>query len=85
VAGGGAPCAAGACAGAGAALGAAFGAAALAFGAAAGAAGAAGAWASALETSNVADIAVAANKAKTRPCGRTGAAKIRKFIAENPF
>jgi hypothetical protein len=29
--------------------------------------------------------AVAANKAKTRPRGRTDAAKIRKFIAENPF
>jgi hypothetical protein len=58
----------------------------LAFGAAAGAAGApgagAGVWACAAETTNVADIAVAANKAKTRPCGT---AKIRKFIAENPF
>ena len=29
--------------------------------------------------------AVAANRAKTRPRGRTDAAKIRKFIAENPF
>ena len=59
---------------------------ALAFGAAVGAPGAgAGVWACEAETSNVADIAVAANKAKTRPCGRTGAAKIQKFIAENPF
>jgi hypothetical protein len=57
-----------------------------AFGAGAGAPGAgAGVWASAPETSNVADNAVAANKAETRPCGRTDAAKIRKFIAENPF
>ena len=37
------------------------------------------------ETTSVADSAVAANKAKARPCGRTEAAKIRKFIAENPF
>jgi hypothetical protein len=29
--------------------------------------------------------AVATNRAKTRPRGNTGAAKIRKFIAENPF
>jgi hypothetical protein len=34
---------------------------------------------------SAADNAVAANKAKTRPCGRADAAKIRKFIAENPF
>jgi hypothetical protein len=32
-----------------------------------------------------ADSAEAASKAKPRPCGRTEAAKIRKFIAENPF
>ena len=54
----------------------------MAFGAAVGAG--AGAWASAAEPSNAAEIAVAANKATTRPCGRTGA-KIRKYIAENPF
>jgi hypothetical protein len=30
-------------------------------------------------------MAVTAIKAKTRPRGQTGAAKIRKFIAENPF
>ena len=35
--------------------------------------------------SNVAVKAVAAIRAKTRPPGQTGAAKIRKFIAENPF
>ena len=59
---------------------------AAAFGAAAGAPGAgAGVWACAPEAINVADNAVAANKAKTRPCGRIDAAKIRKFIAENPF
>jgi hypothetical protein len=29
--------------------------------------------------------AVAASKAKTRLRGQVGAAKIRKFIAENPF
>jgi hypothetical protein len=29
--------------------------------------------------------AVAADRAKTRPRGNTDAAKIRKFIAENPF
>jgi hypothetical protein len=58
----------------------------LAFGAAAGAPGAGvGVWACAPETSIAADSAVAANKAETRPRGRTGAAKIRKFIAENPF
>jgi hypothetical protein len=28
---------------------------------------------------------VAANKAKNHPRGRADAAKIRKFIAENPF
>ena len=70
-------------------MGAALGAAALgaALGAAAGAgdAGAAGVWACASEASKVADNAVAANKAKPRPCDRAGAAKIRKFIAENPF
>ena len=32
-----------------------------------------------------ADKVVAANKAKARPRGRAEAAKIRKFIAENPF
>ena len=54
--------------------------------AAAGAPGAgAGVWACAPEASNAADSAVAANKAITRPRGQTGAAKIRKFIAENPF
>ena len=64
-------------------MGAAFGAS---LGAAAGAPGAgAGVWACAPATSNVADNAVAANKAATRPRGRTDAAKIRKFIAENPF
>ena len=45
----------------------------------------AGVWACAPEASSAADNAVAANKAKTRPRGRTDAAKIRKFIAENPF
>jgi hypothetical protein len=34
---------------------------------------------------NAAVNAVAASRAKTRPRGNTGAAKIRKFIAENPF
>jgi len=58
----------------------------LAFGAALGAAeSGAGVWACVPDTSNAADNVVAANKAKTRPRGRTGAAKIRKFIAENPF
>jgi hypothetical protein len=33
----------------------------------------------------VAAKVVTAIKAKTRPRGQTGAAKIRKFIAENPF
>ena len=61
----------------GAALGAAFGAA--------GAAGAAGCWAWAAGTSSAADNAVAANKAKIRPRGRADAAKVLKFIAENPF
>jgi len=37
------------------------------------------------EASNVAVKAVTAIKAKTRPRDRTGAAKIRRFIAENPF
>ena len=62
----------------------AFGAA---FGAAAGGAPGAGAgvWASVWEASKLADKAVAANRATTRPRGRAGAAKIRKFIAENPF
>ena len=59
----------------GAALGAAFGAAGAG----------AGAWARASGTSIVAVNAVAANKAKTRPCSRNAPAKIRKFIAENPF
>ena len=45
----------------------------------------AGVWASAAETASDAVKAVAANKAKARPRGRTEAAKIRKFIAENPF
>jgi hypothetical protein len=62
-------------------LGAAFGAA---FGAGDGAPGA-GAWAHASGASNEAVRAVAANKAKIRPRGQTDAAKIRKFIAENPF
>ena len=79
-AGGAACCAAGA---PGAAFGAALGAA---LGAAFGAAGAgAGAWARASGTSIVAVNAVAANKAKTRTCSRNDPAKIRKFIAENPF
>jgi hypothetical protein len=47
--------------------------------------GAAGCWACAPEPINVADNAVAANKATTCPCGRIEAAKIPKFIAENPF
>jgi hypothetical protein len=58
-------------------LGAAF---ALAFGAAG-----AGAWALTSGASNDTAKAVAVKKAKTRPRGRTVAAKIRKFIAENPF
>ena len=66
-----------------------MGAAGGAFGAALGAAGApgagAGVWASAEEAASEADKVVAANRAKARPCGRTEAAKIRKFIAENPF
>jgi len=37
------------------------------------------------ETASEAEKAVAANQAKARPRGRTEAAKIRKFIAENPF
>jgi hypothetical protein len=58
----------------------------LALGAAAGAgAPGAGAWACTPEAINEAVSAVAANKAKTRPRGWTDAAKIRKFIAENPF
>jgi hypothetical protein len=71
----------------GLAFGAAFGAA-LAFGAAVGAGAGepgAGCWACAPGASNEAAIAVAANKAETRPRGQTDAAKIRKFIAENPF
>jgi hypothetical protein len=43
--------------------------------------GAAGCWACAPEAISVA----LASKAKTCPCGRIEAAKIRKFIAENPF
>ena len=51
-----------------------------------GAAGAgAGAGPARRKRADAADNAVAANKAKTRPRGRTDAAKIRKFIAENPF
>jgi hypothetical protein len=50
----------------------------LAFGAAAGA----GAWACVSEARKEVASAVAANKAKTRPRGQNGAAKIRKFIAE---
>jgi hypothetical protein len=65
-------------------LGAAFGAA-LAFGAAGAGAGVAGCWACAPATDTAADNAVAASKAKIRPRGRADAAKIRKFIAENPF
>jgi hypothetical protein len=57
----------------------------LAFGAAVGAAGAAGCWACVPETTSEAENAVAANKAKIRPRGLADAAKIRKFIAENPF
>ena len=60
-------------------MGAAF---ALALGAAA---VGAGAWARASEAINEAANAVAANRAKTRPRGPADAAKIRKFIAENPF
>jgi hypothetical protein len=67
----------------GAAFGAVFGAA---LGGAAGAPGAGwGCWAWVPEASNEADNAVATNRAVTRPRGHTGAAKIRKFIAENPF
>jgi hypothetical protein len=55
-------------------------------GAAAGAPGAgAGVWACTPETINEAVNAVAAHKTKTRPRGGNAAAKIRKFIAENPF
>jgi hypothetical protein len=50
-----------------------------------GAAGAGGCWACTSGASSEAEIAVAANKAKTRPRGQTDVAKIRKFIAENPF
>ena len=57
-----------------------------ALGAGAGAPGAgAGVWAKAEEIAREADKVVAANKAQARPRGRTEAAKIRKFIAENPF
>jgi hypothetical protein len=52
----------------------------LACGAAAG-----GCWACASGIKNQPASAVAANSAKTRTRGLTGAAKIRKFIAENPF
>ena len=63
------------------------------FGAALGAAGAgapgagAGVWAWAWATGIASEAVkvVAANKASARPRGRTEAAKIRKFIAENPF
>jgi hypothetical protein len=55
-------------------------------GAAFGAPGAgAGCWACAPEAINVADSAEAANRAKSCPRGRIDPAKIRKFIAENPF
>jgi hypothetical protein len=55
-------------------------------GAAFGAPGAgAGCWACAPEAINVADNAEAANRAKICPRGRIDPAKIRKFIAENPF
>jgi hypothetical protein len=58
----------------------------VAFPLAFGAAGAGAAvWAFTSGASNEAASAVAASKAKTRPRGRTGAAKIRKFITENPF
>jgi hypothetical protein len=58
----------------------------LALGAAAGAGAAAGGcWACTSGASSEAESAVAANKAKTRPRGQTDVAKIRKFIAENPF
>ena len=58
-------------------MGAAF------FGAAGGAG--AGVWAETSDARNVAPRAVTANKAKRHPRGQTGAANIRKFIAENPF
>jgi hypothetical protein len=45
----------------------------------------AGCWACAFVAINVADNAEAASKAKTCPRGRIEPAKIRKFIAENPF
>jgi hypothetical protein len=57
----------------------------LAFGAAGAGAAGAGCCAWTSGATSEATNAVAANKAKTRPRGRTDAAKIRKFIAENPF
>ena len=59
--------------------------AAFAFGAAGAPGAGAGVCAWAPDASRVAVSAVAANRAKTRPRGRTDAAKIRRFIAENPF
>jgi hypothetical protein len=61
------------------------GAAFLAGAAGAGAGAGAGVWAETSDARNVAPSAVTAIKAKTRPRGQTGAANIRKFIAENPF
>ena len=87
----GAPAAGGAAAGGvawaadGGATGAGFGAAFLAFGAAAGAGAGADCCAWTSVATSEATNAVAANQAKTRPRGWTDAAKIRKFIAENPF
>ena len=70
----------------GAAFGGAFGAAgAGAWAWAAFGAPGAGCWACAPEAINVADNAEAANRAKICPRGRIDPAKIRKFIAENPF
>ena len=45
----------------------------------------AGCWACASEAIKFADSAEAANRAKSCPRGRIDPAKIRKFIAENPF
>ena len=45
----------------------------------------AGCWAWAFKVQDVAASAAAAKTATARPRGKTDAAKIRKFIAENPF
>jgi hypothetical protein len=66
-------------------LGAAFGAAGAGACAVLAPWAGAGCWAKALEAIRPADSAVAASKVKPRPRGRTEAAKIQKFIAENPF